>query len=90
MRICVSGKQDGKARTYTYDLLDRNDRVAGLSSMSRTTGYTCTASLQMIMDGLFTQKGVFPPELVGGDEKCFAFLMQYLADRNVHYKLTES
>ena len=90
MRITVKGLQDGKPCSISYDLLDRNDKVAGLSSMSRTTGFTCTASLQLIMDGLFTQKGVFPPELVGGNEPCFRFLMNYLAERNVNYCISES
>jgi lysine 6-dehydrogenase len=56
--------------------------------MSRTTGYTCTGSLHLIMDGLFTEKGVFPPELVGDNDDCFRFIMQYLKDRNVKYIVT--
>ncbi len=90
MRIKVSGERVGKPVCITYDLLDRNDKTTGLSSMSRTTGYTCTASLHLIMNGLFTQKGVFPPELVGGDEACFSFLMDYLKSRNVQYRISES
>mgnify|MGYP000710591599 CR=1 FL=1 len=34
------------------------------SSMSRTTGYTATAAANLFLDGLFDEKGVFPPELV--------------------------
>jgi lysine 6-dehydrogenase len=88
MRIKVSGELDGETVSYVYDLFDVYDTATGLSSMSRTTGYTCTASLHLLMDKLFTEKGVFPPELVGRKEDCFNFVMQYLQARNVIYKLT--
>jgi saccharopine dehydrogenase-like NADP-dependent oxidoreductase len=57
--------------------------------MSRTTGYTCTAALNMLVEKLFTEKGVFPPELVGKDEACFNFILKYLQERNIHYRKTE-
>lgn len=85
MHIRVAGTEDGAQATYTYDLFDRYDPVAGLSSMSRTTGFTCTGSLHLIMNKLFTEKGVFPPELVGKHEPCFRFIMNYLAERGVIY-----
>lgn len=89
MNIKVAGKENDAPKTYNYYLFDRYDAGARQSSMSRTTGFTCTASLHLIMEGLFKEKGVFPPELVGHNEACFRFLMQYLAERNVHYHLTE-
>ena len=90
MRIKVTGIENEAPVSHTYDLLDYYDKVTGLSSMSRTTGYTCTASLRMIIEGLFQEKGVFPPELVGGRAHCFEFLMKYLADRGVHYRVSKS
>jgi lysine 6-dehydrogenase len=89
MSIKVTGIQDDKHVSYTYDLFDRYDPEAMLSSMSRTTGFTCTASLQLIINGLFTEKGVFPPELVGKNEPCFRYVVQYLKDRNVNYIVKE-
>jgi len=44
----------------------------------------------MFLNGLFTHKGVFPPELIGHDEACFNFIFNYLSERNVHYKKTIS
>jgi lysine 6-dehydrogenase len=58
--------------------------------MSRTTGYTATAALNMLMDGLFEEKGVFPPELVGKYENCFNYIINYLKERNIHYNVTET
>ena len=88
MSIKVIGTQNDKPVSITYDLFDVYDPKTKMSSMSRTTGYTCTASLHLIMDGLFTEKGVFPPELVGRHERCFNFVMNYLRERNVIYTIT--
>jgi len=75
-------------RTVCYDLYDAYDAVSQTSSMSRTTGYTCTAALNMLIQNLFSSKGVFPPELVGRDEACFRFILGYLKERNIHYRKT--
>jgi len=77
-------------KTISYDLYDEYDAATQTSSMSRTTGYTCTAALNMLIEKLFTAKGVFPPELVGKDENCFNFMLNYLKERNVHYIKTET
>ncbi len=82
MKISIS---DASTR-IEYNLFDRYDAASGISSMSRTTGYTCTAALNMMMAGLFTEKGVFPPELIGKDEACFRFILDYLQQRNVVYQ----
>jgi saccharopine dehydrogenase-like NADP-dependent oxidoreductase len=80
----------GEGKTIHYELYDEYDAVTETSSMSRTTGYTCTAALNMLMENLFTEKGVFPPELVGKHEKCFQYMINYLEERNIHYVKTES
>ena len=72
-----------------YNLLDRYDTTTKISSMNRTTGYTCTASANLIVKNLFTEKGVFPPELVGKHKTCFDFVMNYLEDRNVRWNKKE-
>jgi hypothetical protein len=42
------------------------------------------------LEGLFTEKGVFPPELIGKHEVCFQYILNYLKDRNVTYVKTQS
>lgn len=76
-------------KTIEYNLLDRFDTTTKISSMSRTTGYTCTASANLIAKKLFTEKGVFPPELVGKYKACFDFVMDYLKERNVNWNKKE-
>jgi lysine 6-dehydrogenase len=88
MRIKVSGTQNGQPKTVVYDLYDEYDAATQTSSMSRTTGYTCTAALNLLAKGMFTKKGVFPPELVSSDEACFRFILNYLEERNVVYRVS--
>jgi len=76
----------GAGKTIEYSLLDRYDKETKTSSMARTTGYTCTAAVNLIAKKMFTDKGVFPPELVGKDKKCFDFVMEYLKERRVIWK----
>ena len=87
MRVILNGKKEGEAETVIYTMLDRYDPVTKMSSMSRTTGYTATATINMMAAGLFQEKGVFPPELVGKHKACFDYVLTYLKSRGVMWKL---
>jgi lysine 6-dehydrogenase len=89
MKVIVKGEKNGKGKTVIYDLFDRYDVASKTSSMARTTGYTCTAAVNLIAKKLFTEKGVFPPELVGKYKECFDFVINYLKQQNVNWKFTE-
>jgi saccharopine dehydrogenase-like NADP-dependent oxidoreductase len=89
MKVVVKGEMSGKKKTIEYNLLDRYDPVTKTSSMARTTGYTCTAAVNLIAKNLFNEKGVFPPELVGKHKNCFDFIISYLKERNVNWKMSE-
>jgi lysine 6-dehydrogenase len=89
MRIKLSGEKDGQQKTIVYDLYDAYDSFTQTSSMARTTGYSCTAAANLIIQNLFTEKGVFPPELVGKNKDCFEFMINYMAERKVIYRKTE-
>jgi lysine 6-dehydrogenase len=77
-------------KTIVYDMLDRYCRKTNTSSMARTTGYTATAAIDLILSGKFSNKGVFPPELVGKYPECFNHFINYLNDRDIIYRLSES
>jgi len=51
--------------------------------MARTTGYTATASINLILENLWNDCGVFPPEMVGAKPECMQFVLEYLHQRNV-------
>lgn len=87
MRIRVSGTEEGLPRSYEYNLLDYTDAETGTLSMARTTGYTCTAAVQLVAEGKFLRKGICPPEFLGEDETNFTRIFSHLADRGVIYKV---
>ncbi|MDW8110848.1 MAG: saccharopine dehydrogenase C-terminal domain-containing protein [Candidatus Bipolaricaulota bacterium] len=89
MRVTIEGIESGLRKKYVYELLDRFDSKTKTSSMARTTGYTCTAVATLVLEGIFTQKGIIPPEYIGADERCFQAVMEYQRARNVHYKIAE-
>lgn len=88
MKVIVEGEKNGKKSKIEYNLLDRYDKATKTSSMARTTGYTCTAAVNLITKNLFTEKGVFPPELIGKHKNCFDFVINYLKERNVNWKVS--
>ncbi len=90
MQIIIEGTLENKKTRIEYFLYDEYDAASQTSSMSRTTGYTCTAAVNLVANNLFKDKGIFPPELLASHAECFDFIMKYLADRNVHYRKTIS
>lgn len=85
MTVVVKGSKNGEATTIEYFLYDEYDAATQTASMSRTTGYTCTAAVNLIAKNMFAEKGVFPPELVGKHKACFDFVLNYLKERNVNW-----
>lgn len=85
MKIIIEGEKDGKEVKYEYDLLDKFDTKTDTHSMARTTGYTATAAIRMFAAGLFKEKGVFPPELIGKNHDCVKFILDDLKQRNIDY-----
>ena len=72
MRVTLKGENfEGQAEEIVYNLHDEYCKETNTSSMARTTGYTATAAANLFLEGLFSEKGVFPPELVGKHEVCF-------------------
>lgn len=84
MRIVVEGAKDGTALRHTYNLLDYYNPDTETMSMARTTGYTCTAMVNVVARGLWDEPGLAPPEVVGRDPDCFDAVFKHLEDRGVH------
>lgn len=86
MRIVMEGEEQGVKKRYQYNLLDRTNN--GTLSMARTTGYTCTAVLNLLANGSYTRKGISPPEFLGEEKEHFDFILNYLKAREVHYSIS--
>ena len=78
MKIIISGEENGEKIEYVYDLYYEYDLDTDTISMARTTGYTCTAVADLILEGKLNRKGVLPPELLGKQEGNFEQVMDYL------------
>ena len=89
MKVILVGEKNGEKKKVEWSLLDYFDKETKISSMARTTGYTCTAAVNLIAKKLFNDKGVYPPELIGMNSKCFDFVVEYLKERNVNWKKSE-
>jgi lysine 6-dehydrogenase len=85
MKVKLIGSKVGEPKTIEWSLLDFYDHETKISSMARTTGYTCTAAVNLLAQNLFSEKGVFPPELVGKYKNCFDFILDYLKERTVNW-----
>ena len=88
MQVIVEGKKDGKNVRYIYDLFDERDEKTGIHSMARTTGYTATVALRMVINGLYNHKGISVPEFIGKHPECVKFLLTGLGERGVVYHET--
>jgi len=90
MRIILRGTENNVNKEIIYELYDEFDANEKISSMARTTGFTATGTVEMILNKVFTENGVFPPELVGKDPACFEFIISYLKERNIRFTVTYS
>jgi len=89
MRVICEGIENNVNVKYTYDLFDKFDKTTHTTSMARTTGYTCTAAVNLIIEGLYDVKGISPPEYIAKNQKNFDYILQYLSTRGVEYSMTK-
>jgi lysine 6-dehydrogenase len=85
MRVIVEGTKDGHRERHTWDLLDHYDEATRTASMSRTTGYTCTAAVRLLAAGRFDEAGITPPERLAGRAGCVDFMFDDLARHGVTF-----
>jgi lysine 6-dehydrogenase len=88
MRIVIEGFENGEPKKYTYNLFDKFDRETKTISMARTTGYTCTAVANLLLDGGFKTEGVSAPETVGEVPGNLTYILKYLEERGIKYLIS--
>jgi|TARA_B100000809_G_scaffold239446_1_gene261003 saccharopine dehydrogenase-like NADP-dependent oxidoreductase len=74
---------EGTTEKIKYHLYDEFNTTSQTSSMARTTGYTATATINLILEKLWIDSGVFPPEIIGKKEQCMHHILNYLETRNI-------
>ena len=74
------------------DLAKENNGTAvvdcGVTSMARTTGYTCTIITRELLRGMIPHKGICPPEFIGQTESYFEDLLEEYRKRQIHLQET--
>ena len=85
MRLEFIGKKDGEKITEIYNLSDYFDEQKNITSMARTTGYTCAAVANIILSGDFKKNGVFTLENFGKETKLVDNILHYLSKRNIQF-----
>jgi lysine 6-dehydrogenase len=88
MRIVVDGRKDGKRKHFVFDLLDRYDPKTKITSMARTTGYTCTTVARLMAAGRFGRTGICPLEFIGQDAECYRYVIDGLRKKQINLKET--
>ena len=86
MRVTVNGTKNGAEKAIQYDMIDRWDPTTQTLSMARTTGYAATAAARMLGEGLFNDRGIIAPEIVGRRPVCVEFILGELAKRGIVYE----
>lgn len=83
MEISASGQKDGQAIHQTWQLIDHYDHTNNVSSMARTTGYTCAAGVRLLLNNDDLPHGVLPPEIIGQNPIWFKQIMAELASHDI-------
>ena len=85
LKLVIEGEEGNQPKTYTYTMIDRYNHEDDVSSMSRTTGYTCTSAARLLLNNKFSRKGICPPEYIGEDENCYLSILKDLKDRGIKF-----
>ncbi|MCL6003248.1 MAG: saccharopine dehydrogenase NADP-binding domain-containing protein [Thermoplasmatales archaeon] len=66
-----------------YKVFDKEDSKTGFTAMTRTTGFTNAAFTHLILNDMIKEKGIVPPEIVGGNAKSFNEVIGFLSKMGV-------
>jgi lysine 6-dehydrogenase len=86
MRIAFHGFEDGLEKRFSYTLFAAYDKATRMSSMSRTTGYTCTGVARCVLDGSYKLEGISPPSYIGAAPGCASRISAHLRERNIVFE----
>ncbi len=87
LQIKIMGKENNKYKEYKYNLFDQFDEKTKITSMARTTGFTCSSVARLLINNEYSQKGMSPPEFIGADEKSFNKIINDLKERNIIFSV---
>lgn len=83
MRIHIHGFESGLEKKFSYTLFAGYDKEAGISSMARSTGFSCAGVARCVLDGTYKHAGISPPSAIGAAPGCLERIFAHLRERNV-------
>jgi saccharopine dehydrogenase-like NADP-dependent oxidoreductase len=89
MRINLRGFENGVEKKISYTLFAAYDKQRRMSSMSRTTGYTCTGVARCVLDGAYKRKGISPPSYIGEAPGCLSRIFAHLRERKIVFERSD-
>ncbi len=81
--------ENGVVKKVSHLLYDTYDEATQTHSMARTTGYTCTAIAELVLQNKFTKKGVYAGEHIGMEKGNYEAVIAYLENRGVAIQTKE-
>ena len=90
MRINIVGVENGLEKRITHTLFAAFDNKTHISSMARTTGYTCTGVARCVLDGTYKHAGISPPSFIGASPQCLSSIIAHLRARNIFLEKVEN
>ena len=88
MQVILEGKEGKDQVIYQYDLVDYYDQEKNITSMARTTGYTCTIIARLLLEGTIPLTGICPPEKIGEISGLFERVLGEYQKRGINLKET--
>ncbi|MBZ0198820.1 MAG: saccharopine dehydrogenase NADP-binding domain-containing protein [Ignavibacteriaceae bacterium] len=89
MKINLEGEKNGKRQKISCSLFDEYHQKTGVSSMARTTGYTCTAAARLILENKFERRGICPPEFLCEVKGNYYHIIDALETKGITLKWTD-
>jgi len=89
MRINLHGLESGAEKKFSYTLFATWDKDARMSSMARTTGYTCTGVARCVLEGTYKRPGISPPSYIGEAPGCLNRIFAHLRERNIVFEKSD-
>lgn len=86
MRIHIRGRERGVEKKFSYTLFAAYDQESRMSSMSRTTGYTCTGVARCVLDGTYQRAGISAPSTIGASPGCLDRIIAHLRERGIVFE----
>lgn len=83
MRITARGITGGQESAVSYTLFVPYDKEMRLSSMAKTTGFTCTGVARCVLDGTYKHAGISPPSFIGASPGRLDRILSHLRERDI-------